>query len=218
MLRFALLSVGGSPGLGMMDIFPQGSRRSCSLVGRSELKAKEASKQAALANTAPVTTSQSTETTIGEIVVEDASVVRNATELSSDNPDTSAPSPLSPATSTIHCPAPVIGSTPPTVIPSVISLAPLIASPPTMPLNSPSQAYLHCITTTPPILTTPSAPVTVPRPLLPIPHPGQVAHGHAAPKHANLLLPWEGDATPITTTFYQPLSTHPSTCKTSTIE
>ena len=115
-----------------------------------KLKAEEASKQAALANTAPVTTSQSTETTIGEIVVEDASVVRNATELSSDNPDTSAP---------------------------------------TMPPNSPSQAYLHCITTTPPILTTPSAPVTVPRPLLPIPHPGQVAHGHAAPKHANLLLP-----------------------------
>jgi len=233
------------PGL-REELFPGWEKRAEKI-----LQAEEASKQAAaavditVATTAPMTTSQATETTVGE------TVVSNTTELSNYNAATSAPPPSCPVTSTLPCTAPATASLP-TLVPSITSPTPLIASltttappssmitnyfissqparernpslpdptgtvspppvspmdPPTMPFTafslptSPSHApssLFSPITPAPPILTTPSAPMAVPRPLLPTPNPGQVAHAHAAPKYANPVLPQAGDVTAFTT-------------------
>jgi len=231
------------PGL-REELFPGWEKRAEKI-----LQAEEASKQAAAAVdiTTPMTTSQATETTVGE------TVVSNTTELSKYNAATSAPPPSCPVTSTLPCTAPATASLP-TLVPSITSPTPLIASltttappssmitnyfissqparernpslpdptptgtvspppvspmdPPTMPFTafslptSPSHApssLFSPITPAPPILTTPSAPMAVPRPLLPTSHPGQVAHAHAAPKYANPVLPQAGDVTAFTT-------------------
>jgi len=91
-------------------------------------------------------------------------------------------------------PSPVSPMDPPTLPFTAFSL-------PTSPSHAPSSLFSP-ITPAPPLLTTPSAPVAVPRPVIPAPQTVQPTH--TAPKHSNPLLPQTGDTTAFTTPSYHP--------------